>query len=117
MSSLLSNSIGTKLSKSQRNWLSNANRLMKSNQYTFCPKVEDLLVSYFEMLSETKTLVPLTTLRMQLDVLSAFKNPQDQVDVVSYTIYRGWKNLCYAIDRQTKLKTQASQATAKFKEV
>ena len=116
MYSLLLNSSGSKLSKKQQTWLTNAYRLMLSNQYSFSANVQGVLKNYLGMLAETKTLIPLATLHVQLGVLNEFKE-DDQLNIVSYTIYRGWKSLCYAIDRQTKRNSESSKATAKFKEV
>jgi hypothetical protein len=85
-------------------WVNSKVKILQG--YSFPVKLHNELLKYFQMLVESGTLLPDTSIQAQLDDLVTV--PEDKrYDVVHKTIGKGWKSLEYAVKEAIEIKRPA----------
>lgn len=77
--------------------------------------ISEALKTYFRMLGESNTLLPLTTIQSQLNYLDELSD-EKKLQAILETIQHGWKSLTYKID-ELKTSKKPSFDTAKNSQV
>lgn len=108
---LLNNSSSaSKKEDKTKSWINAKTKLLQ--RYNFSTKVYNELLKFFQMLVESGTLLPDTSVQTQLDELVKLSD-EKQHEVVHSTIGRGWKSLVYVIKDATDVKRPSFDTATK----
>lgn len=108
---LLNNSSSaSKKEDKTKSWINAKTKLLQ--RYNFSSKVHNELLKFFQMLVESGTLLPDTSVQTQLDELKNLSDDK-QYEAIHSTISRGWKSLSYAVKDAADVKRPAFDTATK----